>query len=138
MFFWSVFLQRTRPQAHRPQQKRNYMPAWLSWVIVVSVSVACFVLGTQPFPPLRWMFLRNEISDRRYLSDPQRQQTREKNVDLLVIPSNPHKGRILYIVTSIHEYDTGFRSTVKGFDRFTKTIIPLIRESVQSIPVPSS
>ena len=43
------------------------------------------------------------------------------------------KGRILYIITSIHEYDTGGRFTVAGSDRFAKTILPVITEAVHSI-----
>jgi hypothetical protein len=62
-------------------------------------------------------------SDRRHLLDSQQQQE--------TIQSN--KGRILYIVTSIHEYDTGGRSTIEGSDRFAKTILPLLSEAVRSL-----
>ena len=47
--------------------------------------------------------------------------------------------RILYIVTSIAEYDNGLRSTIEGNDRFTNTLVPVLLESVQSIlSTPSS
>lgn len=41
--------------------------------------------------------------------------------------------RLLYIVTSIHEFDIGRRGTVQGYDRFTHTLVPVIRESVKSM-----
>jgi hypothetical protein len=41
--------------------------------------------------------------------------------------------RILYIVTSMNEYDTGRRSTTKGYDRFQNTILPVLQESMTSI-----
>ena len=41
--------------------------------------------------------------------------------------------RILYIITSIAEFDTGRRSTTKGNDRFSRTLVPVISESVHSM-----
>jgi len=41
--------------------------------------------------------------------------------------------RILYIITSVHEKDTGKRETVKNYDRFGKTMVPLIKESLLSL-----
>ncbi len=46
---------------------------------------------------------------------------------------DPTPQRILYIVTSIAEYDNGFRSTQAGNDRFTNTLVPILTASVQSI-----
>jgi hypothetical protein len=43
------------------------------------------------------------------------------------------KLRILYIITSIAEFDTGRRNTVTGYDRFSNTIVPVSRESVTSM-----
>jgi hypothetical protein len=41
--------------------------------------------------------------------------------------------RVLYTVTSIAEFDNGRRSTVEGYDRFTHTLLPVLRESALSI-----
>lgn len=45
--------------------------------------------------------------------------------------STPSK--ILYIVTSIAEYDNGKRKTIEGRDRFVETLIPVVSESVKSM-----
>jgi hypothetical protein len=41
--------------------------------------------------------------------------------------------RILYIVTTLAEYNTGDRATVKGSDRLQLTLIPVVREGVESM-----
>jgi hypothetical protein len=41
--------------------------------------------------------------------------------------------RILYIITSIAEYDNGRRETVRGYNRFTNTLAAVARESVSSM-----
>jgi hypothetical protein len=48
---------------------------------------------------------------------------------------HPRKRRpkLLYIMTSLAEYDNGRRSTIKGFDRFTHTILPVMREASTSM-----
>ena len=43
------------------------------------------------------------------------------------------KIRVLYIVTSLSEYDVGTRATIKGNDRFNNTLMPVLRESTQSM-----
>eukprot|EP00527_Entomoneis_sp_CCMP2396_P000431 CAMPEP_0198145156 /NCGR_PEP_ID=MMETSP1443-20131203/21382_1 /TAXON_ID=186043 /ORGANISM="Entomoneis sp., Strain CCMP2396" /LENGTH=590 /DNA_ID=CAMNT_0043808711 /DNA_START=237 /DNA_END=2009 /DNA_ORIENTATION=+ len=50
----------------------------------------------------------------------------------------PHDGkqqkeRVLYIVTTLAEYNTGSRKTVKGSDRLQETLIPVMSESVQTM-----
>jgi hypothetical protein len=41
--------------------------------------------------------------------------------------------KILYIVTSVAEYDNGKRKTIEGRDRFVETLIPVVSESVKSM-----
>jgi hypothetical protein len=41
--------------------------------------------------------------------------------------------QILYIVTSLDEFDDGNRGTIKNYDRFSNLIVPIIRESVTSM-----
>jgi hypothetical protein len=47
--------------------------------------------------------------------------------------SSPPSTKILYIVTSIAEYDNGKRKTIEGRDRFVETLIPVVSESVKSM-----
>ena len=48
---------------------------------------------------------------------------------------NPRKEplKILYTVTTLAEYDTGQRSTSRGFDRLQELVIPVITEGVESM-----
>lgn len=41
--------------------------------------------------------------------------------------------RVLYVITSLAEYNTGRRSTDKGSDRLQDTLIPVMREGVLSM-----
>ena len=41
--------------------------------------------------------------------------------------------RILYTVTTLSEYDKGTRSTLRGFDRLMKTLVPVVKEGVVSM-----
>lgn len=40
---------------------------------------------------------------------------------------------VLYTVTSMNEFDTGRRATLKGYDRFSNTIVPIMKESAVSM-----
>ena len=46
---------------------------------------------------------------------------------------NHKNNKILYIVTSMREFDNGRRGTILGNNRFSKTIVPLIAESSRSM-----
>lgn len=45
----------------------------------------------------------------------------------------PAKQKILYIVTTLAEYNSGTRSTVRGSDRLQETLIPVLSEGVRSM-----
>jgi hypothetical protein len=45
----------------------------------------------------------------------------------------PNKLRILYTVTTLAEYDTGGRSTTKGFDRLQNMLLPVLKTGVESL-----
>jgi hypothetical protein len=47
-------------------------------------------------------------------------------------------GRLLYIVTTMHMYDSGRRETKRGFDRFGQSLIPIIAETTRSLLTESS
>ncbi|EEC45615.1 predicted protein [Phaeodactylum tricornutum CCAP 1055/1] len=44
-----------------------------------------------------------------------------------------NKPRILYIITTLAEYNSGTRSTVRGSDRLQETLIPVVSEGVRSM-----
>lgn len=47
---------------------------------------------------------------------------------------SPHaREKLLYIVTTLSEYDSGHRDTIRGFDRLRETLIPVVRESIESM-----
>jgi len=46
---------------------------------------------------------------------------------------NENRLKILYVVTTLSEYDSGSRDTIRGFDRLQETLIPVVRESVESM-----
>lgn len=53
--------------------------------------------------------------------------------------NNKHGGgRLLYIVTTMHMYDSGRRETKRGFDRFGQSLIPIIAETTRSLLTESS
>jgi hypothetical protein len=44
-----------------------------------------------------------------------------------------HATKVLYIVTALAEYDSGYRATVKGRDRFQELMVPCIVDSIESM-----
>jgi hypothetical protein len=47
--------------------------------------------------------------------------------------STTARPRILYIITTLAEYNTGTRNTVRGSDRLQETLIPVVAEGVNSM-----
>jgi hypothetical protein len=41
--------------------------------------------------------------------------------------------KVLYVVTTLSEYDNGHRDTVRGHDRLQETLIPVVREGIESM-----
>jgi hypothetical protein len=53
-----------------------------------------------------------------------------------LLPNTLHRSkplRILYTVTTLAEYDEGFRATTKGFDRLSNLLIPVVKDGVESM-----
>jgi hypothetical protein len=91
-----------------PQQSRRCWQRRWTFVVIVILVVAVIKSRTQP-------------------SRHRRRPTSSK-------PRPTFAGwRLLYIVTSLAEYDNGKRKSVKGFDRFRETFVPVLRESVESM-----
>jgi hypothetical protein len=45
----------------------------------------------------------------------------------------PVKEKILYIITTLAEYNSGTRATVRGSDRLQETLIPVVSEGVRTM-----
>jgi hypothetical protein len=64
-----------------------------------------------------------------------RDDTRDSQPVQRRIAEAPAKQKILYIVTTLAEYNSGTRSTVRGSDRLQETLIPVLSEGVRSMLV---
>jgi len=58
--------------------------------------------------------------------------TASSNIDTNTSKTSKRNRKLLYIVTSISEFDTGKRGTTEGYDRFSHTLVPAVRESIKS------
>jgi hypothetical protein len=71
------------------------------------------------------------------------QTLRTKNIERQHLPHVSHptrdisattnKTRVLYIVTSLSQFDSGGRATTRGHNRFLHTLLPVVRESTISM-----
>ena len=100
-------------------------------LLVAYCAVALCVLGCR----VGWAISQSAIlpglltTERRSAdSSPSRAKRR-----LRAEPSPGPADRILYIVTSANEFDTGRRETVRGHDRFSNTIVPIVQEATASM-----
>jgi hypothetical protein len=50
--------------------------------------------------------------------------------------NNNNNHKVLYIITTLSEYNTGSRATTKGQDRLGEILIPIMRDSVESMVGP--
>jgi hypothetical protein len=48
-------------------------------------------------------------------------------------PTRKSSLRLLYIVTSLAEYDSGRRATLRGYDRFANILMPVLQEGITSL-----
>jgi sRNA-binding protein len=100
-----------------------------------------------PFHSSSSQYQHHPPDDRRLLSQQQQQQQQQTRSAAAAAgqrqqqhppppqqqPRQRRTNRLLYIVTSIHEYDIGRRETVEGYDRFSNTLVPVIRDAVASM-----
>lgn len=66
----------------------------------------------------------------RWLRQPRKRYDHKFNFKT---PRRDKKNRVLYIITSLSEYDNGKRKTTEGFDRFQETLVPVVSEGVISM-----
>jgi hypothetical protein len=69
----------------------------------------------------------------RRISTINRNEANSSSTFTTAATSATSKPRILYIVTSLTEYDTGRRATNRGHNRFSHTLVPVVRESTRSM-----
>ncbi len=96
-----------------PRFRWAFIVFWFGWKIVLAVTMIGFFLHAE-----------NTSSD-AIASDS--------------IPPTNHmlpKTRILYIVTTLSEYNTGSRATTKGQDRLGELLIPVLVDGVQTMVQP--
>jgi hypothetical protein len=96
-------------------RRRKPLHVWISAVMAL-LSLYNFVE--------HFFFLPTTSTIRTTLNNstpPRRRRLSNKNASV--------KTRVLYILTSINEFDNGLRQTVRGHDRFTSTLLPVARES---------
>ena len=88
-----------------------------------------------PFRRIHWLWLLF-LAIGAYVwhpssSTPLPPTTRSLAASESLLPRLP-RTRILYIVTSLAEYNSGTRSTVRGSDRLQETLIPVVSHNVRS------
>ena len=94
-------------------------------------SVSGLALGLSLILAFTYNALRNNILSYSNDEDRKPPQRRLSEGDGLTRGDKPIK--ILYTITSLAEYNTGSRATVKGSDRLQETLIPVVSEGVHSM-----
>lgn len=133
-----------RPTIQNVSGNRHHGRTGARAVIAITlcfVTVLCFCCFN--YNAVEWEILMNEglvsrltRSKRRLLQDESGNSFQEEirhSKPNQEIPIQQQHQRILYIVTSIAEFDTGLRQTVEGYDRFSHTMVRVIQESVASM-----
>lgn len=90
-----------------PRYKYSLILAWITWKLILALIVLYYTVATV------------------------RESTGHD--DSSSTSPSQHTLRILYIVTSLSEYNTGRRDTIKGQDRLAEVLLPVLNDSVQSI-----
>jgi hypothetical protein len=78
---------------------------------------------------------QDPLQSHRRLSDEGEPRPPNRNTDNPTPNLNARKEplKVLYTITTLAEYDTGQRSTSRGFDRLQELVIPVIEEGVESM-----
>ena len=133
---------RTRAAGVASDERRRRRPLLPSWHVVLLAGY-CTLLGVR----LGWkMAISPAITmtatvvlpvQTQYPHPPTTMTSRRLRQTHADTTSNnkeqPQNDRILYIVTSLAEFDSGRRETTLGYDRFSHTIVPVLHESVTSL-----
>ena len=109
-----------RSEAEEAEEGNTRTKRWLRTLFAV------FLLANLPIAAL--LFFRSsspETNNDGSLSDNPVQKRRRLN--------SGNRPRILYIVTTLAEFNSGTRHTVRGSDRLQETLIPVVSEGVHSM-----
>jgi hypothetical protein len=107
---------------HRKRWKLAFLILFLSITIVLCWLGITTTTTTILLPRRQLQVVQNQ--GRRLLVPPPAQAQ---------LQSQSSPIRILYIITTLAEYNTGTRNTVRGSDRLQETLIPVMTEGVQSM-----
>jgi hypothetical protein len=103
--------------------------AWIGSVVwIYSASVVVVVVYDD-----RSNFFQRVVPIISAISQSGKRILKQQQQQLEEQPNTHQQQRLLFIITSMHEYDTGKRDTIVNYDRFSNTIVPVLRESVTSI-----
>jgi hypothetical protein len=112
-----------------PKFRMAFVIFWFGWKIVL-LLILLFMTLQQPSPS----------SSSTTTTTAHRHHNRNNNTTLLhptslLLRNNLHANatKVLYIVTSLAEYNNGRRKTVKGSDRFLHQLLPVLVDSVESM-----
>lgn len=104
------------------RHKRACVLMWIAWKFVGVFLVALFVRHHTSSNTSNLQHNVHHFSPRKLPHSSSSSTTQ----------STP-KTRVLYIVTSLAEYNTGQRNTIKGQDRLAEVVLPVLLQSVQSM-----
>lgn len=131
----SPYCQKLMAQFRRvpPRWRILFVLFWVLWKFLVAYLVVYVVHHTSS-----WTLGSNDTTDynksnssisNRYMTSSQSQSQSQQQQS----PQQAAPIKILYIVTSLAEFDSGRRATTKGKDRLGRVLLPVLTDSVESI-----
>jgi hypothetical protein len=113
-----------------PQLRMAFVVFWVGWKVVLILIFVFMTIQqsqTQPQQQQHPSFLTTDSWPNMTFRHPHLQNNMNENTT-----------KVLYIVTSLAEFNTGRRKTVKGSDRFLHQLLPVLVDSVESMVMESS
>jgi hypothetical protein len=110
-----------------PRVRVVLVSMWLLWKVVLAVMFLQVVL-----------FTTTQFSESTSSQDVTTTTTRRfaREIDSSHSPGFSTTPRILYVVTTLAEFNNGLRQTVRGQDRLGEVLIPILVDSVESMVHP--
>ena len=111
-----------------PRVRLIILSLWLLWKVILAIMFLHFLLFTTS--------RLAESTSQDVTSTAQSRFTREIDNNKEDSPIASQSPRILYVVTTLAEFNNGLRQTVKGQDRLGEVLIPILVDSVESMVHP--
>jgi len=132
------FLQKVSAQLRRipPTWRVTFVMIWILWKIIMTIVAIRFLYWSATTTTRPDGILKSILASQKQQQQQQQQQQHEFPQFNSGSDSNDHQKhntKVLYIVTSLAEYDNGHRSTVKGRDRFKELMVPCIVDSIDNM-----